>query len=185
MVVIFINAETLFESASSLNEIDSVHRSREQELDATSASLIQKSKSQYNQELDDYQKCLRIRLKESPRPHQEISQLYNRMGLLCKSMGEYKKAVYYFKKCLRVEEKFLLENQTNLALSLFHIGYAYNLCGDSDRALKYYRRSLNLTKSEIAQKLNQTSGKSTAKNFSMIIISKFRNSLILFKKFLS
>lgn len=150
------------------------------------AESVSSSKSQYDQELRDYQKCLRLKLKEFPRPHQDIAQLYNRMGFVCKSTGDYKKTVYFFKKCLCVEEKFLSENQTNLALSLFHIGYAYNLCGHSDRALKYYRRSLNLTKFGIAQKSNQISGgASEAKNYFIILISKFRNNLIVFKHFVS
>jgi two-component sensor histidine kinase len=95
------------------------------------------TKSEYNQALFFYLKCLKLDLE--PKNLKGLSSTFNNIGMLYTYKGDTKKSLKYYLISLKIDE--FLNDDESIGSSLNNIAYTYEHQGDTTNALLYYKKA--------------------------------------------
>lgn len=102
---------------------------------------LHKTRGEYEQALDNYQKAFILR--EQIGDPATIASSLNNIGYLYNIQGEFTQALDNYQRALILREQ--VGDPADIAQSLNHIGYLYNTRGELEQSLDYYQRALTLS----------------------------------------
>ncbi|CAF3545496.1 unnamed protein product [Adineta steineri] len=91
---------------------------------------------------DDAEKYFSRLLKEIPEDHEDFSQCYQALGLICFQKTNYELSLYWYSQVINL----LKSNDPNLASTYYSIGCIYQKCDDYNQALENYNDALSIWK---------------------------------------
>ncbi|MDP2385640.1 MAG: tetratricopeptide repeat protein [Bacteroidota bacterium] len=147
-VLIGLYAISIFEKEDSvfyLNKLQANISLFEEDKDILDAMAHNEEKFGYYQKaLENYEKCLELRIKKFGATHAYIANTYNSIGYVLSKMASHTRALTYFEKCLEIRLSVFGEQHIDVAIAYNNIGF--NACETQqfENALIYYEKSLSI-----------------------------------------
>ncbi|MCH7928709.1 MAG: CHAT domain-containing protein [Candidatus Dadabacteria bacterium] len=73
-----------------------------------------------------------------------VTSLFNNIGLAWNSLGDSKKALEFFNKALDIDLEIFGDKHPNVSTTYNNIGLAWNNLGDSKKAIEFYNKALDI-----------------------------------------
>lgn len=100
----------------------------------------------YDQQFENYQKALAIRLKALGETHPKVAQTYSSLSVSLKYRGDYDRALVNANKGLDIHLETLDSNDFRLSQDYTNIGAIYLSKGEYKKAETYFQRALDVMK---------------------------------------
>ena len=135
-----------------------------------------------NAAVDNFDKCLQIKLKLFGPFHDQVQLTYNNLGVTYDDMGDFEMAEYYFNQSLNISYKIYGEHHDSIATSLHNLAGIKLNQDNIDEAIEYYKKALKIRISIFGENHEKTAN--TYRDFSAVFsgTDKYKKTYSLLKK---